>query len=69
MSFPVSIIVHVLLTMQKNVVLDMKITISGLIVEMFQLLDENLWYEQFLNNNVFLISCRERLVKVFVFDS
>ena len=53
----------------KNVVLDMKITSSDLMIEMFQLLNEDLWYEHFSNNNVFLISCRERSVKVFVFDS
>ena len=50
-------------------VLDMKIFMSGLIIEMFKILDEHKYcYELFPDENSLLTSCREHLIKNFVFD-
>ena len=51
-----------------NVFIDMKITVSGLIVKMFNLLGEEYCYELFPNENSLLVTCREHLIKTFVFD-
>ena len=46
----------------------MEITVSGLIVEMFNLLEAEYCYEQFPHENSLILPCREHLIKTFVFD-
>ena len=52
----------------KNVAIDMKIIISGLIHEIFEVLHEAYIYEYFPNENAFLVTCREHLIKTFYFN-
>ena len=49
----------------KNVVIDMKITISGLIHEMLEVLNEAYIYEHFPSKNAFFVTYREHLIKTF----
>ena len=70
MGFPVCKLYHCpcLSDYTKNVLIKMKITISGLIIEMFNILGEGYCYELFSHENTLLVTCREHLIKTFVFD-
>ena len=51
----------------KTVFIDLKIKLSGLIVEMFNVLGEDYCYELFVQENPLLVTCREHLIKSFAF--
>ena len=46
----------------------MKITVSGLIIQIFDLLDEDYCYEEFYTERCLLVTCRNHLIDAFVFD-
>ena len=52
----------------KKVLIDKKITLSGLIMEMFDILSEDYVYEHFVHDNSLLVRCRDHLITCFVFD-
>ena len=45
----------------------MKITVSGLIIEMIELLDENCCYEELYRGNSLLVTCKKHLIDAFLF--
>ena len=52
----------------KNVFFDMKTTVSGLTIQIFELLDEDYCYEVFYTENSLLVTCSNDLIDAFVFD-
>ena len=60
---------HVLYAMLKTFFFYMKITVSGRIIQMFQLLGEDYCYEEFYTENSFWVTCKKPLIDAFVFDT
>ena len=47
---------------------DMKITVSVLIIQIIEPLDEDQCCEEFYTDNSLLVICKKHLIDVFVFD-